>query len=120
LQTRNRLRIEDLLNPEVEAVAFTGTDKELCDAVKKSVESRDKAEANGGDDDLEDDAIIEPPPSHRDALMAASVLASFTHNINSPLARKLEDVLVSFRRQVHLEEMQSMHATRITDYFSYV
>jgi hypothetical protein len=30
----------------------------------------------------------------------------------------LEDILASFRRQVHLEEMQSKHATRITDYFS--
>jgi hypothetical protein len=118
LQTQNRLCIKDLLNPEIESVVFTGTDEDIYNSVKKSIKSCDQAESNGGDNNSEDDAIIEPSPSHHDALMAASVLTSFTCNLNDPLAHRLEDIPASFKCQVHLQEMQSKHATRITDYFS--
>jgi hypothetical protein len=102
----------------VAQILKTSTDEDIYNSVKKSIKSCDQAESNGGDDNSNDDAIIEASSSHHDALMTASVLTSFMHNLNDPLAHRLEDILVSFKRQVHLQEIQSKHATRITDYFS--
>ena len=46
---------------------------------------------------------VEPCPTHREVLQAASVINKCIDTLDDPVARKLEEVLVSFRCQMWLE-----------------
>ena len=74
---------------------------------------------NDGDNDIDDDASVEPCPTHREVLQAASVIDKYIDTLDDPVAHKLEGVLASFRRQMRLEMSHSMNSTHLTDYFSH-
>ena len=73
----------------------------------------------GGVDDDDDNAEILPCPSRKAALEAAATLERYVSVLeeSSGYARKLENLLMSFRRQTRFEETQSMVITLITDHF---
>ncbi len=117
LQTKNRMDIESLLNPIGESHALTETsDKEIFQAVIDGIEARENVEINGGDD-VDKDILIEPRPTRRDVLKAASTIGRYIDDLNDPLARKIEALLGSFNRQLRLEETSSMKDTTLTDFF---
>ena len=62
---------------------------------------------NGGDDNI-DDALVEAPPSPCEVLQAAAVLGNYIDSSNDSVACKLESILSSFRRQLHLEQTHSL------------
>ena len=118
LQPSNRMDIEALVNPVEESqVMDETTDAEICQAVLDAKKAQEEAVVNGGDDDVDDDALLEPSPTHREVLQAASVINRYAEKLNDPLARKLEVDLASLRRQVHLESSYSMSSTLLTDFF---
>jgi hypothetical protein len=118
LQGKNRMDIESLLNPADESQVLTGTsDEDIYQAVMDSIAARENIEINGGDDVNEDDIPIEPRPTRRDVLKAASTINKYLDDLDNPVARKLEALLGSFNRQLRLEESQSTKETAITDFF---
>ena len=64
----------------------------------------------GGVDNDDNDAEILPHPSRKAALEAAATLERYVSVLeeSSGYARKLENLLMSFGRQTHFEETQSM------------
>ena len=120
LQKNNRMDIESLLNPVGESHILTETsDKEIYQAVMDSIMARENIEINGGDDVNGDDIdiSIEPCPTYRDVLKAASAIGRYIEDLNCPIARKIEALLGSFNRQLQLEETKSMKDTVLTDLF---
>ncbi|KAM6499428.1 hypothetical protein JOM56_004936, partial [Amanita muscaria] len=113
LQSSNRISIEALLNPAVEAEDSTIdlSDEEILQAV------RDAREGDGeGEDEGEGDA--KEVPSRKEVLQATAIINCFAEKLDDPVARKLEHILASFSRQIRLEAQRNMVATEITDYFT--
>ncbi|OAX34269.1 hypothetical protein K503DRAFT_699038, partial [Rhizopogon vinicolor AM-OR11-026] len=80
--------------------------------------AQEEGPINGGDDDIEDDSLLERCPTHHEVFQAASVINRYVEHLDDPLARKLEATLASFGHQIRLEESRSMSPTRLTDYFT--
>jgi len=117
LQTRNRMDIESLLNPAGESQILTETsDMEIYQAVIDAIDARNGQDINSGDDVSED--VIEPYPTRRDLLKATSTINKYINNLNDPLAHKMEAILGSFNRQLHLEGTRGMKDTTLTDFFT--
>lgn len=93
------------------------TNEEICQAVLAACNSQDK-EPMG--DDVEDDAVMEPHPTYREVLQAATVITRYVEHINDPVARNLEAILASFGRRMRLERSQALTSTHITDYFHHI
>ncbi|KAJ7903047.1 hypothetical protein B0H13DRAFT_1882305 [Mycena leptocephala] len=107
---KNRLALHKLLNiPEEQVRMNEATNQEICDAVN---EQRERAA--GGETDARDSWWR---PSHQQVLEAASTLREYLLDRNDAFARKLEDILVRFGRQTHLDNMKTMRETQMTDYF---
>ena len=118
LQACNRMDIESLLNPVEESrTGDNPTNEEICQAVLDGQKAWEEGLVNDGDDNVDDDASIEAPPTPHKVHLAASVINWYVNNINDPLAHKLEGVLASFSQQMCLEETRSMVDSRITDFF---
>jgi len=117
LQKRNRMDLEELLNPvsEQELVGEI-SDEEIFRSIVDMHEAEQMMEVNGGCD--VDDEVVDKKPTRKEALTAAFTLKSYVADINEPFARKLEGILASFGRQTRLEEAQSLETTYITDYFT--
>ena len=114
--------IESLLNPDDESNVLTETyDVEIYRAVVDAIEARENIEITGGDDvDDVDDTPLDPRPTYRDVLKAASTLRRYTDNLNDPTARKMEALLASFNMKLRLDESRSLKSTVLTDYFKWV
>ena len=69
----------------------------------------------GGDD--VDNVSLEPHPTWRDLLKATSTITRYTEEMDDPIARKLEALLGTFNRQLHLDETKGMKNTFLTDFF---
>ena len=102
LQTRNRMDIKSLLNPAGESqILMEASDKEIYLAIIDAITARENINVIGGDD--LDDELVEPRPTRRDVLKAASTIGKYTNELNDPLARKIEALLGSFNRQLCLQ-----------------
>jgi len=65
--------IEALLNPADESqVMDETTDEEICQAVLDVRRAQEEGLINGGDDDVDDDASVEPCPMHREVQYTSS------------------------------------------------
>lgn len=118
LQASNRMDIEGLLNSADEShVIDETTDEEICQAVLDARKAQEEGPINGGDNDIDNDAPVEPCPTRREVLQAASVINKYIDSVDDPVARKLEGILASFKRQMRLEMSFSMNSTQLTDYF---
>ena len=119
LQTKNRMEIESLLNPAGESHTLNeSSDEEIFQAVMDSIAARENIDATGGDDVDDSEFIpIEPRPTRRDVLKAVSTISKYVDEFNDPIARKLEGILGSFNRQLHLDETKSMKTTVLTEFF---
>lgn len=120
LQISNRMSIEEILNPLDESNNMDGaTDDEIYNAVMASKAQRENAAANMvGDNDVDDDTTMEPPPSRHEALQAKIIIEKYIQAIDEPYARKLESILADFARSTRLKETQKMKVSRLTDYFA--
>ncbi|KIJ98731.1 hypothetical protein K443DRAFT_626750 [Laccaria amethystina LaAM-08-1] len=117
LQTKNRMDINALLNPEGESQILTETsDEEIYHAVMDSMKARENMEITGGDD-VDDDIIIEPRPTRREVLKAVSTIGACIEESDDPNSRKLEALLGSLNRQLRLDETRNMRDTHLTDFF---
>ncbi|CDO69597.1 hypothetical protein BN946_scf184759.g37 [Trametes cinnabarina] len=86
--------LECLLNPAVEREVFEEiSEQEIFEAVQEAACGEDQG-------DEEQTEVFEAPPTRLEALQAAAVLSRFTASLNSPAARKLEDILAGFTRQI--------------------
>jgi hypothetical protein len=120
LQASNRMDINTLLNPVDESrVMDETTDEEIYQAVIDARRAQEDTIINCGDDDVDDDALVEDRPTRREVLQAASVINRYIDGLHDPVARKLEGLLSSFARQMRLDESRSLVSTRITDYISH-
>ena len=109
--------IEALLNPAGESHILTETsDEEIYQAVIDSISARENIEINGGDD-VDVDGPVEPYPTRREVLKAVSTIGKYTNDLNDPFAQKIEALLGSFTKQLHLEETKRMKNTVLTDFF---
>ena len=79
LQRSNRLRLEDLLNPEPErqGVEGTVTDEDICQGVMAGKAAEENLLMVGGVDDDDDDAEILPRSSRKATLEAAATLERY-------------------------------------------
>jgi hypothetical protein len=75
---------------------------------------------NSGDDDMDDDALVDELPSRHEVLKATSLINQYINSVDDPVARKLEAILHSFEWQLRLDIQQDMELTSITDYFKHV
>lgn len=116
LHKRNRMDLEELLNPVLEQVLVDDiSDEEIFRSVVDMREAEQMMEVNGGYDDEDD---VDQKPTRNEALAAAFTLRSYVADINEPYARRLESIIATFGRQTRLEEAQALEPTFITDYFT--
>jgi hypothetical protein len=120
LQASNRMTVEELLNPLDESTSMDKvTDEEIYKAVMDSKAERENAAANDiGDDDVDDNAPIELPPSRHEALQAKIVIEKYVETIDEPYTCKLESILADFARSTRLIETQNKKVSLLTDYFT--
>jgi hypothetical protein len=117
LQKRNRMDLEELLNPVSEQQLVDKiSEDEIFRSVQDMLEAEQMMEVNGGCD--VDDDFVDEKPTRKEALTAAFTLRNYVADINEPFARKLESILASFGHQTRLEEAQAMEPSYITDYFT--
>ncbi|KAI0249196.1 hypothetical protein BJV78DRAFT_1130098 [Lactifluus subvellereus] len=113
--------IEGLLNPSDESQMIDEmTDEEICQAVLAAQNAQEEGPINGGDDDVEDNTLLGPNPTYREVFQALSVINRHVECHGDPLSRKVDAILASFGRQMHLERSQSLVPTCVTDYFNYI
>ena len=123
LQRKNRMDIEELLNPrsEQEMIAGKGSEEGIFKSVQDMVEAEQMMEVNGGYN-IEVDEMVQVKPTRKEALTAAFILQTqkYIANINELFTRKLEGILTSFGHhwQTRLESNRMMETTHITDYFT--
>ena len=105
--------------PERQGVEGTVMDEDICQGVMAGKAAEENLLMVGGVDDDDDDAEILPRPSRKATLEAAATLERYVSVLeeSSGYARKLENLLMSFGRQTHFEETQSMVNTLIMDHF---
>ncbi|KAJ7775890.1 hypothetical protein B0H14DRAFT_3164487 [Mycena olivaceomarginata] len=94
------------------------TDTEIYDAVNASRNAQEVSEIRGGDDNVDDDMEYQPRPSRRQALNAVLTLQKYTAAMDDDFACRLDSLLVSFGRQIQLEETNSLVDAPITNYFT--
>jgi hypothetical protein len=115
------MTIEELLNPldDSESINMNGaTDEEIYEAVMDSKAQRENAATNNGDNDIDNDVPIVPPPSRHEALQAKITIEKYISTIDEPYARKLKGILADFARSTRLIEAQKMKVSLLTDYFA--
>ena len=118
LHPSNRMSIEDLLNPTVEAHKVSnGTDEDIYQAVMDAKTAREVMEAGPGTGAGLGAVDLEPAPTRTEALQAVMLLQRYTGAIDGPFARKVEAVLGSFGRETRREAMKSLKETKLTTYF---
>jgi DDE superfamily endonuclease len=119
LQQKNRMNLEELLNPILEQEVIIGkvSEEEIFRSVQDMAEVEQMMEVNGGDDI--DEETVQVKPTRKEALTAAFTLQKYIADINEPFARKLEGKLASFGYQTRMEGNRMMEATHITDYFTH-
>src|SRR5271155_5760765 len=81
-----------------------------------AIQAHENMEING-DNNVDDDVPPEPCPTHCDVLKAASTINKYIEDSNDPLAQKMEAILVSFNKQLCLDETKNMKETVMTDFF---
>ncbi|KAJ7758227.1 hypothetical protein B0H14DRAFT_2404467 [Mycena olivaceomarginata] len=97
-----------------EQIIEDATDEDIFEAVQKMRNGEEDREKNGGDDEEE----VEPKPSRKEVLQAASILRQYVADLDDPFARKMEAMLSTFGRETRREEAKTMVDTEITDYFT--
>jgi len=118
LQHKNRMGIEDLLNlPEESSIMEATTDEEICRTVLATHKAQEGGPISSGDNDVVEDAPVEPCPTHCELLQAVSTINRYVDYVDYLVARKLEGVLASFTHQLQLERSQTLMTTHILDYF---
>ncbi|KAF8312169.1 uncharacterized protein EI90DRAFT_3023139 [Cantharellus anzutake] len=92
LHKRNRMSIAELVNNPLETTHINDvSDNDIFDAVSEAWEHGDKdlAGAHDADDSGDDTPVV----SHQEALQAALLLMTYTKQIHSSFARKMEVIL---------------------------
>ena len=113
--------IEALLNPIEESQAMDEfSDEDICCAVMNVRRAQENSDGNGGDNDANDNVEPEDIISHQEVLRAVLIIDGYVAGVDDPVAWKMEGLLYSFRKQLHLEAERNMVATSITDYFENV
>ncbi|KAH9003613.1 hypothetical protein EDB86DRAFT_2798786 [Lactarius hatsudake] len=116
LQRSNRMSISELVNPPDEAYLVSKTTNEdIFDAVMEARRAREGGQT--GQDDIDEDTLVDPIPTRAEALQMALGLSRYTMDKDDDLLRKMDSVLVSFRRQARRLEMSSLKESKITSYF---
>ncbi|KAL1711672.1 hypothetical protein EV715DRAFT_215052 [Schizophyllum commune] len=121
LQSANRLPVHELVDSPAEVLRLDDGDEDDGDIAAAVMESRKAIEmgpANGGDDDMDDDAVVEPLPTRREALTAAATLSRYLTTVGESNARKLDVLFASFTRSVRAEVMRDMRVAKISDFFT--
>jgi hypothetical protein len=117
LQAWNQMDINSLLSPDDESQGLTeASDKEIYHTVMDSIKAHENININGRDN-VDDDSPMEPRPTCREVLKALSTIRKCIEDSNDPIACKLDILLETFNRQLHLKETQSMRSTLVTDFF---
>jgi hypothetical protein len=110
--------IEALLNPPEESqMVEATTDEEICRAVLATYKLQEGGLISSGDDNVEEDAPVEPCPTYREVLQAVSIINRYVDHVDNPVACKLEGVLGRFTQFLQLERSKALTTTQITDYF---
>jgi hypothetical protein len=92
------------------------SDEEIYQAIINSIIARENIEINSGDV-VDDNGPVEPYPTRCEVLKAVPTIGKYTNDLNDPVARKIEALLGSFTRQLHLEETRHMKNAVLTDFF---
>ena len=121
LQHKNRIDIEAFLNPPEESwMVEETTDEEIYRAVLAACKAQAREAgtiSDGGDDDIEDDAPVEPCPTYREIFRAVSTISRYVERVDYPVACRLECDLAELAQQVRSERSHALSTTKITDYF---
>ena len=75
--------------------------------------------ANNGDNNIDDDALIEPPLSHHEALWARITIEKYIETIDEPYTHKLDSILADSACSSQLTETQKMTVSLLADYFAH-
>ena len=94
------------------------TDEDIFKAVMDSKAQHENAVANNGDNDIDNNTLIELPPSPHEALQAKITIEKYIETIDEPYAHKLESILADFASSTWLTETQKMKVSLLTDYFA--
>ena len=94
------------------------TDEDIFKAVMDSKAQRENAAANNGDNDINNNALIEPPLSRHEALQVKITIEKYIETIDEPYTCKLESILANFASSTRLTETQKMKVSLLTDYFA--
>ena len=73
-----------------------------------------------GSGNIDDNIAIRPHPTRQEVLQAKSTIGSYLEDLNDPITCKIEAILGSFNMQVHLDDVNAMKPTFMTDYYKRV
>ena len=120
LQKSNQMDIESLLNPAGEFHILSETSHcEIYQAIMDAAKAHENSEINGSDN-IDGDVAIRPRPTRWEVLQAMSTIGSYIEDLNDPIACKIKAIVGSFNMQVHLDEVNTMKPTFMTDYYKRV
>jgi len=85
------------------------SDKEIYQAVLAAHKAQEEGPINGGDNNVEDDAPLEPCLTYHEVFQAASIIGRYAGHIDDPTPCKLKAVLASFKCQMQLEVADTDH-----------
>ncbi|KAF8986976.1 hypothetical protein BDQ17DRAFT_1375549 [Cyathus striatus] len=92
----NRMTIDSLHNLEGESHVSTETsDNEIFQAVMDLIAAHENLE----------DIPVEPLPTCCDVLKAVSTIKRYTEDMDDPFSCKVDTILGSFNRQLHLDDL---------------
>jgi hypothetical protein len=113
--------LNKLLNPVNKHNMYDDrTEEEIHQAVIEQCEAeqdREKNVSDGAEDDLHE--AVEVKPYRQEALAAALTLSKYVANLNKPFAHKLEVILMSFGHQTHLDAINSLQPTTLTNFYTF-
>ena len=67
---------------------------------------------------MDKDGPVKPCPNRQDVLIAVSTIIQYVANIHDPLAHKVESLLGSLTRLLHIDKSRSMRDTVLMDFFT--
>ena len=98
-------------------VLTESSDADISQAVTEAFEAHKNLEINGGDD-VDKDSPVKPCPAQSHVLQATSMITDYHITENNTLTRKIEKLLGTFSRCLHIDATKSMKNTVSTDFYT--
>ena len=118
LNRRNRMSIAELVNNPLEVIRIENvSDDDIFNAVSEAWRNKEMDGIVEGDCDVDDPDDDVPIVSRQEALQAALLLRTYTKQMNSSFARKMEATLAQFGGETRHQAQSSLRSSTLDSFF---